>query len=272
MNFQEMNLFNCEIEIVGNKKLLNIENLTLSYKGRMAFSNVNFSIEEKKITAIVGPSGCGKSSFLMCLNRMIDYYPGVKVSGKISYGTQNLLSEKIELKSIRRKIGMIFQKPNPFPLSIRNNIIRTLKEHRIGTREEQEFIMKNSLEEVGLWNEVKDRLDTAALSLSGGQQQRLCIARALVLQPEVILFDEPCSALDPISSNTVEVLIQSLRKKYTVVIVTHNLSQARRIADFIGVFWIKNNVGQLIEFGRSEKILNTPTDPITKSYFNGLQG
>lgn len=248
------------------------ENLQLQYPGKIAFTGVNATFHKGCITALVGPSGCGKTSFLMCLNRLIEMVPGAQVSGRLIFDGQDIHSPDVSLASLRRRIGMIFQKPNPFPISIRNNMTLALREHRMGTPQEREDIMEQALKDVGLWNEVKDRLNSSALALSGGQQQRLCIARALVLKPEVLLMDEPCSALDPLSSAVVEDLITELRGQYTVVIVTHNLAQARRIADDVGFFWVHEGAGRLIEFGSSQQIFEAPAHELTAAYIAGVRG
>ncbi|ACB53332.1 ABC phosphate transport system ATP-binding protein [Crocosphaera subtropica ATCC 51142] len=229
-------------------------------------------IEAGKITALVGPSGCGKSSFLSCLNRLTDLLPNTKVSGSIRLDSLEILDNTLDLIALRWRVGTIFQKPNPFPFSIWKNLAFPLQEHGIKNREQLDAIIETTLKDVGLWNEVKDRLKTSALSLSGGQKQRLCMARALVLQPEVLLLDEPCSALDPIASGVVEDLIASLRGHYTVVIVTHNLAQARRIGDYAALFWVQQTVGQLIEYGTIEQIFSDPQHPLTSAYVNGIRG
>ncbi len=209
--------------------IIEADNLAVSYGSHTAFAQVSLSMNKGCITAVVGPSGCGKSSFLMSLNRMTDLVPGCRVSGSIKIGSQPILDPKHDVIALRRRVGMIFQKPNPFPLSIQRNLTFPLREHGIRDRETLDATVEQTLRAVGLWEEVKDRLHAPALALSGGQQQRLCLARALALKPEIILLDEPCSALDPISSGVVEELIQSLSGRYTIVIVTHNLAQARRI-------------------------------------------
>ena len=252
--------------------LIQTEQLSLSYGQKTAFQNVNLAIAQGKITALVGPSGCGKSSLLFCLNRLIDLIPNCKVSGRVRMGTLDVLNPTVNTTSLRRRIGTILQKPNPFPLSIWQNIAFPLKEHGIKKRDRQEHIIETVLKDVGLWQEVKDRLKTNALSLSGGQQQRLCIARALALQPEVLLMDEPCSALDPLASGTVEDLIVDLRQRYTVLIVTHNLAQAKRIADYVAVFWVKENSGRLVEFGDCQQIFHSPNNPLTAAYIQGTRG
>jgi phosphate transport system ATP-binding protein len=248
------------------------ENLTLHYGARAAFKDVSLTMFEGCLTAIVGPSGSGKTSYLMCLNRLIDLIPTCRVSGTLHLGDLDVLSPDIDVLQLRRRVGMIFQKPNPFPMSIRKNLEFPLKEHRIANLSTMEEYVQKALMDVGLWHEVKDRLDAPALGLSGGQQQRLCIARSLVLSPEVLLMDEPCSALDPLSSGIVEDLIFSLRGQYTVIIVTHNLSQARRIADYVSVFWTDHGAGQLVESGPARQIFEHPHQELTTAYINGIRG
>ncbi|MDM9584352.1 phosphate ABC transporter ATP-binding protein [Nostoc sp. GT001] len=251
--------------------LIETENLTLQYGQKTAFANVNLSVNLGEILALVGPSGCGKTSFLSCLNRLTDMIPQCRVKGRIRIGSLEVLNAKTNANALRRQVGMIFQKPNPFPLSIWKNLELPLREH--GIRKEQiDAIVETSLKDVGLWDEVKDRLQTSALALSGGQQQRLCIARALALQPEILLLDEPCSALDPIASGIVEDLITSLRQRYTLLIVTHNLAQAKRIADRVALFWVQSGVGQLIESGSVEQIFEYPQHPLTAAYVTGARG
>ena len=269
--------------------LIQTEQLSLHYGEKPVFADVTLPIHEGCITALVGPSGCGKTSFLSCLNRLTDLIPRCRVSGRIRMGLLDVLDAKIDANcaslrqrqgrtqqrfaiALRRRVGMIFQKPNPFPLSIWKNLALPLREHGIRNREQVDQIIETTLQDVGLWDEVKDRLNAPALSLSGGQQQRLCIARALVLQPEVLLLDEPCSALDPISSGVVEDLIASLRGRYTQLIVTHNLAQARRIADYAALFWVQDGVGRLIEYGCVQQIFETPQEALTAAYINGIRG
>lgn len=249
------------------------EQLSLYYGKKAAFTDVTMPIHAGKITALVGPSGCGKTSFLSCLNRLTDLIPHTKVTGSIRLDALEILKEPIDVITLRRRVGTIFQKPNPFPFSIWKNLAFPLQEHGIKNRAKLDWLIESTLQDVGLWNEVKDRLNTPpAFSLSGGQKQRLCIARALVLQPEVLLFDEPCSALDPISSCVVEDLIASLRGRYTVVIVTHNLAQARRIGDYAALFWVQAEVGRLIEYGTVEQIFTAPQHDLTAAYVNGIRG
>ncbi len=252
--------------------LIQTEQLSLYYKTKPAFTDITLPIFPHTITALIGPSGCGKTSFLSCLNRLTDLIPHTRISGYIRIGDIDVLDGKTNPITLRRRVGTIFQKPNPFPFSIWKNLAFPLREHGIKNRQEIDIIIETTLENVGLWDEVKNRLNTSALSLSGGQQQRLGIARALVLKPEVLLLDEPCSALDPISSSIVEDLIANLRQSYTLVIVTHNLAQARRIADNVALFWVQNGVGRLIEYGDVEQIFTAPQETLTAAYINGDRG
>lgn len=252
--------------------LITVEGLTVKYRGVSALEDVSLHINRGCITALIGPSGCGKTSFLSCLNRLSDLIPGVSVSGKITFNGVDIHSPQLDVRKLRSRVGMIFQKPNPFPLSIRRNLELPLKEHGHASRSEIDGRIEQSLKDVGLWAEVNDRLNQSALSLSGGQQQRLCIARSLVLEPEVLLMDEPCSALDPIASGVVEDLVLRLRGRYTVVIVTHNLAQAKRIANYAAFFWMKEKVGQLIEFGQARQVFDDPQDALTQAYITGSRG
>ena len=254
------------------KPFIEVEQLSLRYHETPAFHDVSLPINLGCITALVGPSGCGKTSFLTCLNRLTDLIAGCHVSGRIMIDNLDVLAPSTNVIQLRRRIGMIFQKPNPFPLSIRKNIEFPLREHGRHDRIQVAQTIETVLRDVGLWDEVKDRLDSPALALSGGQQQRLCIARALALSPEMLLMDEPCSALDPLSSGLVEDLIVDLRGRYTVLIVTHNLAQARRIADYTAFFWIQNGTGRLIEAGTAKQIFGEPLDPLTAAYISGMRG
>lgn len=251
---------------------LQVSNLSVSYGDKRVLSEVSLDIYKGCITALIGPSGCGKTSFLSTLNRMSDLMPGASVSGTVTFNGENILRCDTDVMALRRHIGMIFQKPNPFPLSIHRNIELPLREHGLRRRAQIDERIEQVLRDVGLWDEVSDRLDSPALALSGGQQQRLCIARALALEPAVLLMDEPCSALDPISSAVVENLIQRLRHRYTVVIVTHNLAQARRIANYAAFFWMKEKVGKLIEFGQCQCLFDEPRHDLTAAYVSGAAG
>jgi phosphate transport system ATP-binding protein len=244
----------------------------VSYRGRPSVAGVDLDLERDRITAIIGPSGCGKTSFLSTLNRLTDLIPGAQVTGRILLDDADIRSPDRDVRALRCQIGMIFQRANPFPLSIRRNLEMPLREHGITAASERADRMRAALVDVGLWAEVCDRLDASALALSGGQQQRLCIARALALNPAVLLMDEPCSALDPIASGVVEDLILRLKSSYTVVIVTHNLAQARRIADSVAVFWVVDGVGQLIEHGPTGQIFDAPRHAMTGAYVEGRRG
>ena len=251
---------------------LKIKQLSVAYSGNTVLEDVNLEVYKGCITAFIGPSGCGKSSFLNCLNRLTDMLPDVEVKGEILFDGADITDPATNVAKLRRRIGMIFQKPNPFPLSIRRNLELPLREHGMRQKAEIANRIKEVLIDVGLWEEVKDRLDSSALSLSGGQQQRLCIARAITLQPEILLMDEPCSALDPISAQVVEKMIKRLSGRYTIVIVTHNLAQAKRIANYAAFFWVREKAGQLIEFGQCDPMFENPTDPLTQAYVSGISG
>lgn len=251
---------------------LETRNLCVSYNKKLTLASINLKAKHAKVLAIVGPSGCGKSTFLACINRLHDLNPDCKVEGSILLDGQEVMRPGIDLLRLRRRIGLITQRPNPLPLSIGRNITFPLRHHGIIQRSARQEAATQALMRVGLWDEVKDRLDKPASELSGGQQQRLCLARALALQPGVLLLDEPCSALDPLATAIVEELVASLSKEITVVIVTHNLAQARRLADEVAVFWSKRGVGYLEETGKSEQIFNSPRSEITSAYLNGEIG
>lgn len=252
--------------------LIQVRGLSLHYGDHAALQGVSLDLYRGCITALIGPSGCGKTSFLSALNRLTDLIPGCRVEGGIRIGIRDIRSPRLDVPALRREVGMIFQKPNPFPLSIRRNIEMPLREHGMKKRTELNEKVERVLIDVGLWAEVKDRLDKPALTLSGGQQQRLCIARALALEPSVLLMDEPCSALDPLSSGVVEDMIGRLRGRYTVVIVTHNLAQAKRIANYAAFFWLHERVGTLIEFGQCRQIFEAPAHGLTAAYVSGARG
>jgi phosphate transport system ATP-binding protein len=251
---------------------LEIRDLAVRYGNKAVLDQVTLDIYKGCITALIGPSGCGKTSFLSTLNRLTDLITGAQVSGDILYLGQSLLQKKMDVLTLRRRIGMIFQRPNPFPLSIRKNLELPLKEHGVHNRHVRQQKIETALRDVGLWDEVHERLNCSALTLSGGQQQRLCIARALVLEPDILLMDEPCSALDPISSAVIESLILRLQGRYTVVIVTHNLAQAKRIANYAAMFWMTERVGKLIEFGRCQHLFENPGHELTAAYISGAKG
>ncbi|MBI1882601.1 MAG: phosphate ABC transporter ATP-binding protein [Chlamydiae bacterium] len=245
-----------------------IKNLNAFYGSKQALKNINLDISEKTITALIGPSGCGKSTFIRCLNRMNDLVKSFHLEGDILYQGTDLYSGKWDVIDIRDKIGMVFQKPNPFPKSIRENITFGLKIRGMKDRNILEHITEQSLKKAAIWDEVKDRLNDHALSLSGGQQQRLCIARTLAVQPQVILFDEPCSALDPISTAKIEELMLEIKKDFTIIIVTHNMQQAARVSDQSGFFLL----GELIEMGKTQDIFTNPHDKRTEDYITGRFG
>jgi len=251
---------------------IQVENLCVSYHGKPVLEGVSLDINKGCITALIGPSGCGKTTFLSTLNRLVDLIPGSRVQGRIRIDGVDVTDPSLDVLGLRRKVGMIFQKPNPFPISIRRNIEMPLREHGLRQRDDINERVERALRDVGLWEEVRGRLDTSALALSGGQQQRLCIARALALEPSILLMDEPCSALDPIASAVVEGLIQSLRNRYTVVIVTHNLAQARRVANYAAFFWMTEHVGKLIEFGYCQSLFESPSHELTAAYVTGING
>jgi phosphate transport system ATP-binding protein len=244
---------------------LTAEHLNLSFGAKHILKNVHVEFPEKQVTALIGPSGCGKSTLLRCFNRMHDLYPDAKIDGKISLDGQDLYEKGIEVTGIRRRIGMVFQKANPFPKSIYDNIAYGLKINNLPSDHQT---VQKALEEAYLWDEVKDDLKKPATRLSGGQQQRLCIARTVALRPEVILMDEPCSALDPISTSKIEKLIHKLKEQYTIVIVTHNMQQAQRVADKTVFMYL----GEVIEEGETAQIFNNPKHETTKSYIGGRFG
>ncbi|MGG0741009.1 phosphate ABC transporter ATP-binding protein PstB [Niallia taxi] len=248
--------------------MLDVKNLEFFYGEKRAVNGISMQIEKNSITALIGPSGCGKSTFLRTVNRMNDLIPGARAEGEILYEDINLLSDDINVVALRKEIGMVFQKPNPFPKSIYDNITHALKYNRIRRKAELDQIVEESLTKAALWEEVKDRLHKSALSLSGGQQQRLCIARTIAMKPTVMLLDEPSSALDPISNAKVEELILDLKNDYTIIIVTHNMSQASRISDKTAFFFS----GDLIEFDVTENIFTAPSNQKTEEYISGRFG
>jgi len=252
--------------------LIEVESFSLRYGARIVLENISLNIYRGCITALIGPSGCGKTSFLSSINRLTDLIPGCRIAGGIRVDNCDIHDSDCDLRGLRGKVGMVFQKPTPFPLSIHRNIELPLREHGVVRRAEVDSIIQRVLQDVGLWEEVHDRLHSPALSLSGGQQQRLCIARALALAPEILLMDEPCSALDPIASGVVEDLIRRLCGRYTIVIVTHNLAQARRIAHYAAFFWTRGDVGRLVEFGNCRQIFEAPAHELTAAYINGARG
>ena len=248
--------------------IMTAKDLNLWYDQTQALKNVNITIPEKSITAFIGPSGCGKSTFLKTLNRMNDLIPSVKITGEVCYNGQNIYDSNVDVNELRREIGMVFQKPNPFPLSIYDNIAYGPRTHGIKSKVKLDEIVEQSLRDAAIWDEVKDRLKKNALGMSGGQQQRLCIARALAVKPKILLMDEPTSALDPISTSRFEELAIELKKSYTIVIVTHNMQQAVRISDNTAFFLL----GELIEYGETEKLFSQPVDKRTEDYITGRFG
>lgn len=243
--------------------------LAVRYQSLVAVQGVSLEAPSCTITALVGPSGCGKSTVLACLNRLIDLVPGASVSGQVLLGGRDIRATDLPVAVLRKQVGMIFQRPTPFPLSIRRNLSLPLKEHGVTAMDAIAAESERCLRAVGLWDEVKDRLDRPATTLSGGQQQRLCLARALVLRPQVLLLDEPCSALDPLSAGVVEDLIVSLRGRYTVVVVTHDLAQAQRIADRVAVFWNHGDGGRIVAQGPAAQVFSDPGDPVAAAYLAG---
>ncbi len=248
--------------------VLTAKGLELWYGSTQALKNVDIDIPEKKVTALIGPSGCGKSTFLKTLDRMNDLVPGVTIKGSVRYRGQEIYSPEVDVTWLRKQIGMVFQKPNPFPMSIYDNIAYGPRTHGIRSKAKLDAIVEKSLRGAAIWDEVKDRLKKSALGLSGGQQQRICIARALAVEPDVLLMDEATSALDPISTSKIEDLIEDLKKSYTIVIVTHNMQQATRISDKCAFFLL----GELIEYGDTEQMFSVPRDRRTEDYITGRFG
>ena len=248
------------------KSIITVRDMNLWYGQTQALKNINIDIPEKSITALIGPSGCGKSTFLKSLNRMQDLVPSVKITGDIRYQGQNIFDA--EVNNLRKEVGMVFQKPNPFPMSIYDNIAYGPRTHGITNKAQLDEIVEKALRNAAIWDEVKDRLRKNALGLSGGQQQRLCIARALAVEPKVLLMDEPTSALDPISTSRIEDLTMELKEQYTIIIVTHNMQQAVRISDQTAFFLL----GDLVEYGSTEKLFSQPKDRRTEDYITGRFG
>ena len=248
--------------------ILSVQDLCLWYGSHQALKDINIEIPKKSITALIGPSGCGKSTFLKTLDRMNDLIPDVKITGNIKYKGEDIFEPSVDVSELRRQVGMVFQKPNPFPMSIYDNIAYGPRTHGVKSRAKLDEIVEQSLRGAAIWDEVKDRLKKNALGLSGGQQQRLCIARALAVEPEVLLMDEPTSALDPISTSKIEELAMELKEKYTIVIVTHNMQQAVRISDHTAFFLL----GELVEYGETEKLFSQPQDKRTEDYITGRFG
>lgn len=247
---------------------ISVKDLDLHYGDFKALKNINIEINPNEITAFIGPSGCGKSTLLRCLNRMNDLVEGCRIEGNVLLDGTDIYGKNVDVNLLRKKVGMVFQKPNPFPMSIYDNIAYGPRTHGIKNKAQLDEIVETSLKNAAIWDECKDRLKSSALGMSGGQQQRLCIARALACQPEVILMDEPTSALDPISTSKIEELVLELKKKYTVVIVTHNMQQAVRISDKTAFFLL----GDLVEYGQTDQIFSVPKDKRTENYITGRFG
>jgi len=248
--------------------IIETETVNLWYGNNHALTDITMQVEKKRVTALIGPSGCGKSTLIRVFNRMNDIIEGCRIEGKVFYKGKNIYEPDADVIEIRKRIGMIFQKPNPFPMSVYDNVAYGPAVHGVRGRQELDEIVERSLRLAALWNEVEDRLDQSAIGLSGGQQQRLCIARALAVEPEVILMDEPTSALDPIATGKIEDLMNDLKKKYTVMIVTHNMQQAARISDYTGFMYL----GKLIEFGETVQIFEKPRQELTEKYITGRFG
>ncbi len=248
--------------------IISVKDMCLWYGDHQALKDVNIEIPENNITAFIGPSGCGKSTFLKTLNRMNDLIPSVRITGDIRYEGTDIFSREVDVNTLRKEIGMVFQKPNPFPMSIYDNVAYGPRTHGITKRMRLDEIVEQALRDAAIWDEAKDRLKKNALGLSGGQQQRLCIARALAVQPKILLMDEPTSALDPISTSRIEELVMELKEKYTIVMVTHNMQQAVRVSDYTAFFLL----GELVEFGRTDDIFSQPQDKRTEDYITGRFG
>jgi phosphate transport system ATP-binding protein len=252
-----------------NEQKMQSVNLSAWFGQKQVLKDINLNMKANAVTAIIGPSGCGKSTFIRCLNRMHELTPNAKMTGQVILDNQNIYDKEVDPVQVRRRVGMVFQKPNPFPtMSIYDNVAAGLRLTGAKKGKNLDEVVKNSLERATLWDEVRDDLNKSGTSISGGQQQRLCIARAIALQPEVILMDEPCSALDPIATSKIERLVVELKREYTVVIVTHNMQQASRVSDFTAFMYL----GSLIEFGQTEDIFEAPKNPLTEKYISGEFG
>jgi phosphate transport system ATP-binding protein len=257
-----------QVSAEGLNEKISIQNLDFYYGDNRALKNINVSLFQSKVTAFIGPSGCGKSTLLRVLNRMYDLYPNQRATGHVRLDNDDILSSSQDLNMLRAKVGMVFQKPTPFPMTIYENIAFGIRLYERLSKSELDGRVQHALQRAALWEEVKDKLGTNGLSLSGGQQQRLCIARTVAVQPEVILFDEPCSALDPISTAKIEELIDELKDDYTIAIVTHNMQQAARVSDFTAFMYL----GELIEYGETTRMFTTPNDRRTQDYITGRFG
>jgi len=267
-NKMTLNTIIFQTPVLTSNTLIEIKNLSVFYGKSCAIKNVSFNIKEKVITALIGPSGCGKSTLLRCLNRMNDLIENVRITGTISIGGQDIYAKEVDVIELRKKVGMVFQKSNPFPKSIYDNVAYGLRIRGVNKKSTLDEVVEESLRSAALWDEVKDRLHANAMGLSGGQQQRLCIARAIAIKPEIILMDEPASALDPIATARVEELILSLKENYTIVIVTHNMQQAARISDYTAFFYL----GELVEYDTTKKIFLNPKEKRTEDYVTGRFG
>lgn len=257
------------MKLSGEEIKITTHDLNLHYGNNQALHDVNMEVAAKKVTALIGPSGCGKSTFLRCINRMNDLIDIVNIQGEIVIEDKNIYDHDVDEVAVRKRIGMVFQQPNPFPKTIYDNVAyAALKHAMVKKGDECDQLVENSLRDAGLWDEVKDKLDSPGTSLSGGQQQRLCIARAIAIKPDIILMDEPTSALDPISTQKIEELMLLLKQNYTIVIVTHNMQQAHRVADYTAHF----HLGRLMEYGATSQIFESPTNDITRAYIGGLFG
>ena len=250
------------------KPIITVKDMCLWYGNHKALNDINIEIPEKSITALIGPSGCGKSTFLKTLNRMNDLIPNVKITGDVRYEGKDIFARDVDVNNLRKEIGMVFQKPNPFPMSIYDNVAYGPRTHGVTAKVKLDEIVERALHDAAIWDEVKDRLKKNALGMSGGQQQRLCIARALAVQPKVLLMDEPTSALDPISTSRIEELVVELKEKYTIVMVTHNMQQAVRVSDYTAFFLL----GDLVEFDTTDTIFFQPQDKRTEDYITGRFG
>ena len=248
--------------------IISVKDMCLWYGEHQALKNISIELQKKSITAFIGPSGCGKSTFLKSLNRMNDLNPTVRIKGDVKYNGIDIYSKEVDVNNLRKEIGMVFQKPNPFPMSIYDNVAYGPRTHGITNKQELDEIVENALKDAAIWDEVKDRLKKNALGMSGGQQQRLCIARALAIQPKVILMDEPTSALDPISTARIEELVMELVEKYTIIMVTHNMQQALRVSNYTAFFLM----GELVEYGITENVFSCPKDKRTENYIMGRFG
>ena len=248
--------------------IISVKDMCLWYGDHQALKHVNIEIPEQSITALIGPSGCGKSTFLKTLNRMNDLIPGVKITGDIRYEGTDIFSKEVDVNNLRKELGMVFQRPNPFPMSIYDNVAYGPRTHGITNKVQLDEIVEQTLRGAAIWDEVKDRLKKNALGMSGGQQQRLCIARALAVQPKILLMDEPTSALDPISTSRIEELVMELKETYTIIMVTHNMQQAVRVSDYTAFFLL----GELVEFGRTDDIFSQPREKRTEDYITGRFG